>query len=149
MSANSYLKIGIGGVIGFELLTFDFKKGDRLKPYVSEILGKDPIYKLKRNFVEQLKSNYTKNFYDNEKMFAITFPLKKFVVYEYKRFPGVTKGEIEEGYFIILSDKIKELEYEEISHWCSSAKEKELKKKAEQLSFFSENKLFVPDDIDF
>jgi hypothetical protein len=149
MSASSYLKIGIGGIVGFELLTFDFVKGDKLKPYVSEILGPDPVYKLKRNFAAQTKTNYKKNFYSNDQMQAITFRLKKYVVYEYKRFPGDTRGEVVEGYFVILSDSIKELETEEVLHWCNSAKEKEEKKKAEQLSFFNENEGFAPDDIDF
>ena len=148
MSASSYLKIGIGGVVGFELLTFDFLKGDKLKPYVSEILGKDPVYKLKRNFVAQTKTSYKKRFYDNKEMLAITFRLKRYVVYEYKRFPGASLGEIDEGYFVILSNEIKELEPEEVLYWCNSAEARD-KKKIEQLSFFNENKGFAPDDIDF
>jgi hypothetical protein len=144
-----FLKIGIGGVIGNELMTFDFCKGERLKPYVSKILGRDFKYKFKREFVSQVQTAYKKRFYDDQEMRAITFKLERHVVYEYKRFAGNTLGEIEEGYFVILSDSIKELEYEEVEYWCATAKEKEKLKKKRQLELFEDSSKYAPDDIDF
>ena len=144
-----YLRIGLGGVIGNELMTFDFVSGQRLNPYVSKITGRDFVYKFKREFAEKNKTSYSKRFYDNRLMRAITFKLERFVVYEYKRFPGDTLGEIVEGYFVVLSDSIKELEYEEVEYWCATAKEKEKLNKSRQLDLFAENKKYAPDDIDF
>jgi hypothetical protein len=147
--AKTFLKIGIGGIIGNELMTFDFCSGERLKPYVSKILGRDFKYKFKREFVDQTKTSYKKKFYDSNEMMAITFKLERHVVYEYKRFAGTTKGEIEEGYFVILSDSIKELEYEEVEYWCATAKEKDRLKKKQQLEMFADDKNYASDDIDF
>lgn len=145
-----FLKIGIGGIVGNELMTFDFCSGERLKPYVSKILGRDFKYKFKREFINQERTGYKKKFYDGTEMYAVTFKLERHIVYEYKRFAGATKGEIEEGYFVILSNGIKELEPEEVEYWCATAKEKErLKKKQEQMELFAENKNYAPDDIDF
>jgi hypothetical protein len=141
------LKIGIGGVVGNELLTFDFTKGERLKPYVCKILGRDFTYGLKREFIERNYLSMRKVFYGHE-MRAITFPLERFVVYEYIRFPGNTMGEIHDGYFVILSDCIKELEKEEVIHWCGTAKEKQ-RSKTQGREIFNPKSKYAPDDIDF
>lgn len=149
MELPNHLKIGIGGVIGNELMTFDFVKGERLKPYVSKILGRDFKYKFKREFVSREFPNFKKVFYQDKEMFALTFKIERFVVYEYKRFPGDTLGEVEEGYFVYLSKGIKELEPEEVEYWCATAKEKErLKEKQKQLELFP-SKNYADDNIDF
>jgi hypothetical protein len=144
-----FLKIGIGGIVGNELLTFDFCSGEKLKPYLSKILGRDFKYKFKREFVSQSKTTYKKKFYDSDQMYGITFKLERYIVYEYKRFAGATKGEIEEGYFVILSNEIKELELEEVEYWCTTSKEKENLKKQQQLELFNNNKKYASEDIDF
>ncbi len=141
------LKIGNGGVIGDEMITFDFTSGEKLKPYVCKILGRDFTYGLKREFIERVYTNIKKNFY-GEEMRLITFKLEKFVVYEYMRFAGATKGEIHDGYFVILSDCIKELDKDEVIHYCKGAKEKE-KAKATGRAHFTPKKKYAPDDIDF
>lgn len=147
-SSPIYLKIGIGGLINGELLTFDFTSGERLKPYVCKILGRDFQYGLKREFVERRYDNFKKVFYTDRKMSALTFELERYVVYEYKRFPGESLGEIEEGYFVILRDCVKELEYEEVAYWCGTAREKE-RSQAKPREIFNPSKKYAPDDIDF
>lgn len=149
MTSKIFIKIGIGGIIGNELLTFDFISKEKLKPVLAKILGRDPVYKLKREFINYDKTNYIKKFYEDISMEALTFKLERYVVYEYRRFPGLSKGEIEEGYFVILSDRIKELDADEAIHWCNSAKEKEAKNSNKQLDFLEEIKAFASDDIDF
>lgn len=142
------LNIGIGGIIGNELLTFDFIKGERLKPYVCKILGRDFKYGMKREFIEREFPNFKKTFYGTHMMSAVTFKLERHFVYEYKRFPSHTIGEICEGYFVILSDCIKELEYDEVFHWCKTSKEKERSKSPGRAHFVPDDK-YAPDDIDF
>jgi hypothetical protein len=117
-----YLKIGLGGVVGNELLTFEFKGPEKLRPYVSQILGKDETYGFKREFIRREKTRLIKKLYGGIEMEAITYKLERHVVYEYKRFAGDSVGEVEEGYFVILNDRIKELEHEEVLLWCNSAK---------------------------
>ena len=145
-----FLEIGIGGLINLELITFDFIDGDKLKPYVSKITGRDFQFGFKREFAERKFMATKKDFYGGRKMQMLSFQLERHVAYEYKRFPGKTMGEIEEGYFVVLSDKIVQLEYDELIHWCGTAKEKEArmkKQKEQQLSF--DPKEFAKDDIDF
>lgn len=145
---SSSLKIGIGGIIGEEMITFDFVNGEKLKPYVCKILGRDFKYGMKREFAEKSYTGSKKNFYEKMPMTMISFRLERFIVYEYKRFPSSTLGEIEEGYFVILSDCIKELEPEEVFHWCKTAKEKE-KSKTITRNLFGPDSKFAPDDVDF
>lgn len=142
------LKIGIGGISGDEVITFDFCDGDKLRPYVCEIKGRDFKYVFKREFTEKKYTKIKRKFYDDKVMELISFNLKKYVVYEYKRFPGLTMGEIEEGYFVILSDCIKELEFEEVLYWVGTAREKE-KRQAQQRMIFGPQEKYAPDDIDF
>lgn len=146
------MKIGIGGIIGNEIMTFDFATGERLAPYLSKILGRDFKYGFKREFVQKRYAPVKKVHYGGDEMHVIVWPLERHVAYEYKRFAGATKGEIEEGYFVILSDGIRVLEYDELRYWCGTAKEKEahLKKLREQkqLSLLDEKK-YAPDDVDF
>jgi len=148
MSKELTFPIGIGGLIGNELLTFDFCKGEKLRPYVCKILGRDFQYGMKREFIDRDYPNYKKKFYGQHLMSAVTFKVERFVVYEYKRFPSFSMGEICEGYFVILSDCIKELEYDEVFHWCKTAKEKE-KSQFKTRSLFGPEAKFAPDDIDF
>jgi hypothetical protein len=145
---DDHLKLGLGGIIGTEAITFDFASGEKLKPYICKILGRDFKYGMKREFINKSYTEAKKKFYENKTMTMISFKLERFIVYEYKRFPGATIGEIEEGYFVILSDCIKELEPEEVFHWCKTAREKE-KSKTITRSLFEPNKKYAPDDIDF
>ena len=149
---TSILNIGIGGVSGDEVITFDFCVDkdckNKLRPYICEILGRDFKYVLKREFVQKKYLKIKKKFYDDQLMEMISFNLKKFVVYEYKRFPGKSMGEIEEGYFVILSNCIKELEFEEVLYWVGTAREKE-KSQAKPRMIFGPQGKYVPDDIDF
>lgn len=145
---NLFLKIGLGGLINGELLTFDFTEGERLKPYVCKILGRDFQYGMKREFIERRYDNFKKIFYSDKKMTAISFKLDRYMVYEYKRFPGQTLGEVVEGYFVILKDCVKELEYEEVFHWCGTAREKE-RSSLRTREIFNPGKNYAPDDIDF
>lgn len=148
MTPRIYLKLGLGGIINGQLITFDFIKGEKLKPYVCKILGRDFKYGFKREFAEKKYDSYKKTFYDDKQMQALTFSLERYVVYEYKRFPGDTLGEICEGYFVILRDCVKELEYDEVMHWCGTAREKE-RSKLESRQIFGPQAKYAPDDIDF
>ena len=145
------LQIGIGGIIGNEMMTFDFVKGESLKPYVCEITGRCFKYGFKREFVKKEFTSIKKKFqhYGDAEMRLITFQLKRHVAYEYKRFAGLSPGEIEEGYFVILTDKIMQIEYDELVHWCGTAKEKErrMQKQSQQLSLGVEK--YAKDDVDF
>lgn len=143
------LKIGVGGIVNGELITFDFRAKDKLKPYLCIIDGRDFQYGFKREFVDK---KYVNDFiikpYGKE-MSAIVFSLQPFVVYEYKRFAGTTLGEICEGYFVVVSDRIVELEYEEVRHWCGTAKEKANAKSKGRTIFGGPDKKYAPDDVDF
>ena len=122
------LKIGIGAVIENSLISYDYDSKENLRPYLCKITGRDFTYGLRREFVDkQFIKGDGKLFYENKtKMKMIVFgPLQPNVVYEYKRFPGLSYGEIEEGYFAILSDSIKELSKEQVLSWCGTKKDKE------------------------
>lgn len=172
MIPRSYLKIGLGGVINFELMTFEFCSGEKLRPYLAKLIDEDSLYKYKREFVNADKTSYTKRMYNDRLMYAVSFKLQKFVVYEYKRFAGNSLGEIEEGYFIMLTNEIRELEKEEICHWLKNSETKEksatyrlqkeipsaeeirvtlkpLPTKVEQLELFEKYDKFIREDIDF
>ena len=148
-----YLKIGLGGIINGELLTFDFtmeSKVSRLNPYACEIEGRCFKYGFRRNFLTRNYPNIEVHPYGNERpLGAISFPLKRHIVYEYKRFAGATLGEIEEGYFVVLSDRILELEYDEVCHWIGTAKEKEKQKSNMKPHFANLELPFAKDNIDF
>jgi len=141
------LTIGIGGIMGNELMTFDFTSGEKLKPYVCKILGRDFQYGFKREFIDRKYTSMKKNFYGKE-MVLITFALERNIVYEYMRFAGKSLGEIHEGYFVILSDRVVELDKDEVIHYIGTRKEKE-KPKTEGKAHFQPNLPFAPDDIDF
>jgi hypothetical protein len=170
MNNNSHLKIGLGGIINYELMTFDFCSGERLSPYVSKIIDRDSVYKFKREFVNATRTTYAKKFYENKLMVAFTYKLEKFEIYEYRRFPGMTHGEIEEGYFVILTNEIRELDKDEVIHWIGMAREKEKRLESytsnnaqsktdslttkqvsenKQLDLFSGPDSYVTEDIDF
>lgn len=138
MIPRTYLKIGLGGIINFEMMTFDFCSGHRLKPYLAKIIGEDSVYRYKREFVNGEKTTLVKRFYGDSQMYAITFKLQKYVVYEYKRFPGNTLGEVEEGYFVILTNEIRELDQEELRHWIRDPKEKEKSTNYKQNTYTNE-----------
>lgn len=141
-------KIGIGGIINGELMTFDYVHGEKMKPYVCAITGRDFKYGFKREFAEKVFDKFTITFKER-KMSCVKFKIEENVVYEYKRFAGETHGEIEEGYFAIADGKLYELDYEEVRHWCGTVKEK-ARSKANGKSLFSPNeKKGVPDDVDF
>jgi hypothetical protein len=112
-------------------------------------LGRDFKYGFKREFVDKIYSSYTINPYGGTPLSAVNFELEPFIVYEYKRFPSMTLGEIEEGYFVVLSDRIIEIEQDEIIHWCGTAKEKEKRKDTMKVHFSNKNKKFAREDIDF
>lgn len=144
------LKIGIGGIVGQQLITFDFVGEDKLRPYVSKIIGRDFNYGFKREFAKKDYTKITKNFYNDRPMQMIMFELEKNVAYEYKRFPGNSFGEIEEGYFVILIDKIVEFEYDELMHYCSTSRERKARaKRLEKHKFEQAEMKFAKDDIDF
>lgn len=145
------LQIGIGALVKNIVYTYDFTSDLCLRPYMAKIKGKDYKYGLNREFISKKYIRKEKRlFYDtNIPMVMIQFgPLEPFVVYEYRRFAGTTYGEIVEGYFVILSDCIKELEYEEVIYWCGTAREKE-KNLHKGRMIFGEQLDFVKDDIDF
>lgn len=141
-------KIGIGGIINGELMTFDYVHGEKLKPYVCAIEGRDFQYGFKRVFAEKVFDKFTIT-YQERKMSCVKFKIEENIVYEYKRFAGLTHGEIEEGYFAIVDGKIYELEYEEVRHWCGTAREKARSLATGKSLFSPSARKGVPDDIDF
>ena len=147
MKNDLMLKIGVGGVVGFQALTFEYKDGEKLKPYVCKIVSHSLIDGYKKEFAQRIFPGFDKVFH-HRACYAQAFLLERYEVYEYKRFMGSTEGEIEEGYFVILSDRIKELEPEEVRHWCGVAKEKELFYEQLELKLDIERK-YPSNDIDF
>jgi len=141
-------KIGLGGIVDGSLMTFDFRGGEKLRPYVSAMLGRDFKYGYKREFAPKKFLEFIIKPYEKQ-MQAIVFEIEENIVYEYKRFAGLTLGEICEGYFVVVKDGIVELEYEEVRHWCGTAKEKMNAKTKGRIIFGDPAKKFVPDDIDF
>lgn len=141
-------KIGLGGIVDGELMTFDFKYGEKLKPYVCHITGRDFKYQFNREFVEKSYSSFKIRVGDKE-MTCIKFKIEPFKVYEYKRFACATMGEIEEGYFVIVDNRVIELDYEEVRHWCGTAKEKMKSKVATRQIFGPKDNNYRDDDIDF
>jgi len=141
-------KIGLGGIVDGCLMTFDFRSGDKLKPYLCALIGRDFKYGFKREFVDKEYLNFFIKPYDKS-MQGIRFKLDENIVYEYKRFAGASIGEIDEGYFVVVKDRIIELEYEEVRHWCGTVKEKLNAKSKGREIFGDPAKKFVRDDIDF
>ena len=142
------LKIGLGGIVDGHLMTFDFRSGEKLKPYVCALIGRDFKYGFKREFAEKEFLSFDIKPYGRT-MQAIRFKLEENMVYEYKRFAGASLGEIDEGYFVVVKDRIIELEYEEVRHWCGTAKEKANAKTKGREIFGDPAKKFIKDDIDF
>ncbi len=147
MNKNLTLIIGEGAIMDGKLITFDYEEGEKLKPYLCEIQGRDFKYGFKREFAKK-KFTEIVVMKHGRKVRMIEFELKPHIAYEYKRFMGKSYGEIEEGYFVILSNEIKQLEYEEVMYWCGTAKEKE-KALAKQRQKTDKKGKFAPDDIDF
>jgi hypothetical protein len=141
-------KIGLGGIVDGHLMTFDFRAGEKLKPYVCAMIGRDFKYGFKREFAEKEYLNFFIKPYDKS-MQAIRFKIEECMVYEYKRFAGASYGEVDEGYFVVVKDKIIELEYEEVRHWCGTAKEKMNAKTKGREIFGDPAKKYVSDDVDF
>lgn len=146
--AQISLKIGVGGYINGELITFDFRSGDKLKPYVCAITGRDFKYVFKREFVQRNDLSLTIKPYGKE-MRGVSFKIEPYIVYEYKRFAGESLGEICEGYFVVVRDRIVELDYEEVRHWCGTTKEKMNSKVETRPIFANDDRNYAKEDIDF
>jgi hypothetical protein len=141
-------KIGIGGIIDGELMTFDFKDGEKLRPYVCHIIGRDFKYQFQREFAEKKYDSFSIKL-QNRSLGCVKFKIDPFKVYEYKRFCGNSIGEIEEGYFVVVDNRVIELDYEEVRHWCGTPKEKMRTKIAPREIFGPKDKKYAPEDIDF
>jgi len=141
-------KIGLGGIVNGELITFDFKSGEKLKPYVCHITGRDFKYQFMREFVDKKYDSFSIKVED-QSMGCIKFAIEPYRVYEYKRFSSMSIGEIEEGYFVVVDNRVIELDYEEVRHWCGTTKEKMKTKIAPREIFGPNSKNFTKDDIDF
>lgn len=123
---NLMWPIGLGGLVGGELITFDYAEGNRLKPYVCKILGRDYTYGFKREFVSSNRFVHSDQVH-GKRVHLISFPLEPFYIYEYKRFIGTSVGEIEEGYIGLWGNDFVLLEREEVETMCGSFRERAIK----------------------
>lgn len=123
---NLILPIGLGGIVGGELITFDYADKDRMKPYVCKILGRDFTYLFKREFVSHQRFAHPDLIHD-KRAHLLSFKLEPFYIYEYKRFMGNSLGEIEEGYFGLWPDDVVMLEKEQVESMCGVFRERAIK----------------------
>lgn len=122
-------KIGICAISNFDLIVFDLIGKEKIRPYICKILGRDFKFGFKREFLNRdYSSSFNIEVYEKIQMRSFIYKLEPNYIYEYKRFPSETLGEIEEGYFAITRNVIKFLTYEQVGYWCSTFKEKEKKK---------------------
>lgn len=118
--------LGLGGLVGGELITFDYAEGDRLKPYVCKITGRDYTYGFKREFVSSNRFVHEEQIH-GKRVHLISFKLEPFQIYEYKRFICTSAGEVEEGYIGVWANDFVLLEREQVETMCSSFRERALK----------------------
>ena len=115
--------IGLGGLSGGQLLTFDFAVGERLKPYVCKILGRDFTYGFKREFVSMTRYAHPELIH-NQRVHLLAFDLEPFYIYEYKRFMGGSLGEVEEGYIGLWPHDFVLLEREAVESMCGNFRQR-------------------------
>ena len=133
------LKIGLGGLVDHELMTFDYAEGDRMKPYVCKILGRSFEYGFERKFVTPDRMAHPEE-YHGKRVHLLSFKLEPYHIYEYKRFMGEGPGEIEEGYFGLYHDDFVELEREAVETLCGNFRVKAIAAHDKRLKLSAQDK---------
>jgi hypothetical protein len=112
---ESSVKIGITLFFPKKIISYNFQdRSKRLKQYVSKIIGHDPKWKYKTEFMEKSDFPLDDTLPNQDLLIGTEFYLKGTGIYRYGRLLTDIKGNSTDGFFAVSELGIKEIDEWEI-----------------------------------